>query len=214
MIGSGIAANDYLNDHQTMPPRPIVLSVQEQGAAAFDLRVAAATVAQTQTALDQLRRQMDAIEKPRDGLRRLDAGQLEQLATLSEEVAELASRVTLLFDGIPLQGLAVTEREIADAACAALADGIADERRALTAARLLSAAEGFPALAAALLDTDAPAYWTARVVDVLAAFRGVDGLRARQVAALAGVPETARFCELQPERVVELAHVLRQLAAR
>jgi hypothetical protein len=214
MIGYGIAPNDRFNDDQVMPSRPFVLSVQEQGSAAFDLHVAAVTVTQAQAALDELRRRLDAFGAAPDGLRRLDARQLEQLAGLGEEVAELASRIALIFDGIPLEGMAVTEREIAGAARAALADGIADERRALTAARLLTAAEGFPALAAALLDSDAPGYWTARVVDVLAAFRGVDGVRARQVAALAGVPETARFCELRPERVVELAHVVRQLAAR
>jgi hypothetical protein len=214
MIAGGIAAAAHLNDDQTMPAESLLFTTQDRGEIAFELCDAASLAARAEAALADLRERLDAFAQSSEPLRRLDPGQVEQLAAAAEEAAELASRAALVLDGVPPEGFAATVGEVADAAQAAFAEGIADERRAMTAAGLLSAADGFRALATALLASDAPTYWSTRVVDVLAAFRGVDPLRARQVAALAGVPETARFRELRPERVVELAHVLRQLAAR
>lgn len=188
--------------------------MQEAGDVAFALCEAAGIATRTHALLGVLWSRLDAFAVDPSDTRHIAAHELEQLAAMGEEVAELSSQIALILDGLPLAPLVADGRELAGAARAALADGIADHRRALTAAGLLTAAQGFPALAEALIDTDAHAYWTARVVDMLAAFRDVDDLRARQAAALAGVAETACFRELEPERVLELAHTLRQLGAR
>ena len=189
-------------------------AVQDKGSAAFALCEAAALAARTQALLDQLHDRLGAFAEDPRPTRWLTAYEREQLGVLGEEVAELTSQIALIVEGLPLEPLAVSEHEIAAAARIALANGIVDERRALTAAGLLTAEEGFPALADALLCADAHEFWTARVVDVLAAFRGVDEDRARQVAADAGVAVTASFCELPPERVLVLAQVALQHVAR
>lgn len=188
--------------------------VPDSGDAAFALCEASALATRTQALLAVLWSRLGAFADDPADLRRLAPHELEQLTALSEDVAELAGQIALILDGLPLVPVVAGEREIADAARATLADGVVDQRRAYTAAGLLTASDGYPALAQSLVDCDAHAFWSARVVDLLAAFRDVDTVRARQVAALAGVPETARFDELGPERVLELAHVLRQLAAR
>jgi hypothetical protein len=197
-----------------MMTSPSVSSVQDRGEVAFALYEAAALTTRTRARLAVLSSRLGAFADDPSPLRQLACGELEQLALLSEEVAELASQVSLIIDDLPRDALAAADWEVADAARTALADGIVDYRRACAAASLLDAAQGFPALAESLTDSDAHTYWTARVVDVLAAFQGVDETRARQAAALAGVPETARFDALPPERVLELAHTLYQLAAR
>jgi hypothetical protein len=187
--------------------------VQNRGAAAFALCEAAALAARTQALLEALSGRLGAFADDPGATSSLAAAELGQLGALSEEVAELASQVALIVDDLPVDALDAAPWEIADAARTALAEGIADDQRVLAAAALLKAEQGFPALAESLTDSDAHAHWTARVVDVLAAFRDVDETRARQAAALAGVPGTARFSELPPERVLELAHTLYQLAA-
>lgn len=189
-------------------------AVQDQGSAAFAVCEAAALAARAQALLTVLRDRLDAFAHDAGPTRRLGVGELEQLADDSEEVAELAAQIALVIEGLPLDPLAAGEQEIATAARTALAEGIVDDRRALTAAGLLTADEGLPALADALVDSDAHAYWSTRVVDVFAAFRDVDQHRARQLAALAGVSEGARFCELRPERVLALAQVARRHVAR
>ncbi|MCW2952805.1 MAG: hypothetical protein JWQ48_1975 [Conexibacter sp.] len=189
-------------------------TVHENGATGLALYEAAALATRTQALLTVLSSQLGAFADDRSATRQLEACELVQLGSMGDQIAELASRVALVLDRLPLAPLDVSEPEIANAAREALAEGIADQRRALMAARLLTPEQGFHALADALAGSDAHTAWPARVVDVLAAFRDVDTTRARQVAALAGVPETARFCELEPRRVVELAHTLRQLATR
>lgn len=186
----------------------------QDGTAAFAVCEAAALATRTHALLTVLRGRLDAFAGAADGARRLDVEDLERLRAIGEEVAELASQVALVIDGLPLGALDAGDGEIAAAARAALAEGIVDHRRALTAARLLNADEGLPALAEALVGSDAHAYWDARVVDVLAAFRDVDQHRARRLARSAGVPEAARFSELRPERVLVLAQVARQHVAR
>jgi hypothetical protein len=197
-----------------MMTSPSASTVQDRGEVAFALCEAAALTTRTQALLTVLWSRLGAFADDPGPVRRLGCSELEQLATLSEEVAELASRVALIIDDLPRDAVAVEGWEVTDAARTALADGIVDHRRARAAAALLDVEQGFPALAESLTDSDAHTYWTARVVDVLAAFRGVDETRARQAAALAGVPDTARFDRLPPERVLELAHTLYQLAAR
>ena len=189
-------------------------AVQERGEVGLALCEAAALARRTEAMLAVLSSRLGAFADDAGDPRRLGVHELEQLDAIGGEVAELASQIALILDGLPLEPVAASERELAGAARAALADGILDHRRAVTAAGLLTAAQGFPALAEALADCDAHAYWRARVVDVLGAFRDVDSCRARQTAALAGVDVTARFCELGPERVVELAQTLRRLATR
>jgi hypothetical protein len=186
--------------------------VQNRGDAAFALCEAAALTTRMQALVTAVSVRLGAFAHDRGAARSLAVAELEQLGALSEEVAELASQVALIIDDLPLDAVRAEEWEIADAARTALADGIVDDWRVRVAASLLTAERGFPALAESLTDSDAHAYWTARVVDVLAAFRDVDETRARQVAAIAGVHGTARFCELPPERVLELAHTLYQLA--
>ncbi|HMJ02289.1 MAG TPA: hypothetical protein VK506_05070 [Conexibacter sp.] len=188
-------------------------AVHEQGSRAFALCDAAALAARAQGLLAGLRSHLDAFAHDGGPTRQLDAAELERLRAESEEIAELAAQVALAIDGLPLDAFTVDEREVAIAARVALAEGIVDDRRACTAASLLMADEGLPALADALVCSDAHVYWDARVVDVLAAFRDVDQHRARHVAALAGVPETARFSELRPARVLELAQVARRHVA-
>lgn len=188
--------------------------VQASGDVAFAICEASALATRTQASLAVLWSRLGAFADDPSDLRQLAPRELEQLTALSEDVAELASQIALILGGLPHAPLVAAEPEIADAARATLADGVADQRRAFTAAGLLTASEGFPALAQSLADTDAHAFWSACVVDLLAAFRDVDVVRARQVAALAGVPETARFDELRPARVLELAHLLRRLATR
>jgi len=189
-------------------------TMQDRGDTAFALCEAAALTTRAQELLTVLWSRLEAFAGDSGPVRRIACDDVEQLATLGEEVAELAAQVACLLDELPREAAAVKAWEIADAARTALSDGIFDQRRARTAAALLDAGQGFPALAESLTDSDAHTHWTARVVDVLAAFQGVDETRARQVAAIAGVPETARFDELPPERALELAHTLHQLAAR
>lgn len=188
--------------------------VPERGEAGFAVCEAAALAERTEELLAVLRRRLEAFSADAGPTLRLGVGELERLGGMSAAVAELASQIELILDGLPRAPLATTAPEIADAACAALADGVADQRRALTAAALLPAAQGFPALAHALADCDAHVHWTARVVDVLAAFSDVDATRARQVVALAGIAAATRFRDLPPERVGELARTLLRLATR
>lgn len=189
-------------------------TLQQRGSAGFAIRETEALATRIQALLTELRSTIgDRLADPGD-VHRYGADELDQLSALSDEVVELASQMAHRLAGLPLEPLTVSEREIAEAARTALADGIADDRRARATASLLTADQGFPALAEALIESDAHAHWDARVVDVIAAFSGVDETRARQVAALAGVPETAPFGELRPERVLELAYTLRQLAGR
>jgi hypothetical protein len=189
-------------------------TMQDRGDAAFALCEAAALTTRAQALLTVLLSRLGTFADEPGQARQLACADIDRLGTLSEEVAELVTQVACLLDDLPREPVAVEEWEIADAARTALSDGIVDERRARTAVALLDAGQGFPALAESLTDSDAHTYWTARVVDVLAAFRGVDETRARQVAAIAGVPETARFDTLPPERALELAHTLHQLAVR
>lgn len=197
-----------------MMTSPSAPTVQDRGDVAFALCDAAVLTTRTHALLTVLWSRLGAFADDPGPVRRLACGEVGQLAALSEEVAELASQVALIIDDLPPDAVVAEGWEIADAARTALADGIVDQRRARAAAAMLSAEHGFPALAESLIDSDAHTYWSARVVDVLVAFRDVDETRARQAAALAGVPETARFDELPPERVLELAHTLYQLAAR
>lgn len=189
-------------------------AAQERGSAGLALCEAAAVAGRTQALLDQLRERLDAFAHDPRPTRWVTAPERELIGALGAEISELTSRIALIVESLPLEPLAVERRDIAAAACAALAEGIVDDRRALTAASLLDAEEGFTALADALVCADAHAFWTARVVDVLAAFRDVDEDRARAVAAEAGVAASTRFCELPPERVLVLAQVARQHAAR
>jgi hypothetical protein len=214
MIGSGIADRRSFNDDNGTMTSPSASMVQDRGDVAFALCEAAALTTRTQALLTVLWSKLGAFADDPRPVRRLERSELEQLAALGEEVAELASQVALIIDDLPRDSVVVERWEIAESARTALADGIVDQRRARAAASLLTIEQGFPALAESLTDSDAHTYWTARVVDVLAAFQGVDETRARQAAALAGVPDTARFHELPPERVLELAHTLYQLAAR
>lgn len=214
MVGGGIAPCAQLHDDYSTMMRHSASAAQDQGSAALAVCEAAALATRTRTLLAELSAQLDAFANDTSPTRRLDAPELEQLTALGDETAEVAAQVALILDSLPHEPLVAGEQEITDAARAALADGIVDHRRALWTASLLPADVGFAALAQALVDSDAHVYWTARVVDVLAAFRDVDEQRARQVAALAGVPPTARFSELRPERVLELAQVARQLGAR
>ncbi len=211
MIINGIAATPRLHNDGDRMIGQSALTLQEQGEAGFAICDAAALATRTQATLAVLWSRLGAFaEDPRE-TRPLSVRELGELAALGEDVADLTSQIALILDGLPLVPLAVGGGEIADAARAALADGIVDCRRACTAASLLSADQGFPALAEALIDCDAHAYWDARVVDVIATFRDVDETRARQVAVLVGVPEAARFCDLRPDCVIELAHALRRL---
>jgi hypothetical protein len=190
-------------------------TLQQHGSAGFAIREARALAAQMRALLADVQERIDrAVAGEPADVRRMGVDELDELAASSDEVAELASQLALLLNGLPLEQLTVNEREVAEVARATLADGIADHRRVSVAASLLTADQGFSALAEALIETDAHAYWEVRVVDVVAAFRDVDDTRARRVVALAGVPETARFDELRPDRVLELAQTLRQLAAR
>jgi hypothetical protein len=189
-------------------------AVQESGEVGLALCEAAALSRRTEAMLALLSSRLGAFADDPADVRRLAAHELEQLGTIGGEVAELASQIALILDGLPPEPVAASARELARAARAELADGILDHRRAVTAAGLLTAAQGFPALADALADCDAHAYWNVRVVDVLGAFDDVGSGRARRTAALAGIDATARFCELTPERVVELAGTLRRLASR
>lgn len=188
--------------------------VQDRGAAGLALCEAAALATRTQALVDVLESRLESFADDVGPLREIGAQEVESLHALSDEVAELAAQIALAIADLPLAPLAVDEHELATAARAALADGIADDRRALTAAALLTAEQGLPALADALVGADGHAHWTARVVDVLAAFRDVDEHRARHLAALAGVPAEARVCDLPPDAVLLLAHVARRHAAR
>jgi hypothetical protein len=214
MIGDGIAVTAAIYDNWKTMSTPCPPSVQESGEVGLALCEAAALARRSEAMLALLSSRLGAFADDPADPRRVAAHELEQLNAIGGEVAELASQIALILEGLPLEPVAATERALAQAARAALADGILDHRRAVTAAGLLSAAQGFPALAEALADCDAHAYWSARVVDVLGAFRDVDSGRARQTAALAGIDATARFCELAPERVVELTQTLRRLASR
>jgi hypothetical protein len=214
MIVDGIAARGQLQDDRATMMNEFAPRAHDNGSGAFALCEAAALATRTQALLDELRQRLGAFVEDTRPLHWLTADEREQLGELGEEVAELTSQIAHVVEGLPLEPLAVSEQEIAGAARAALAHGIVDERRALTAASFLTADEGLPALADALVCSDAHAFWTARVVDVLAAFRDVDEQRARAVAANAGVAETARFCELAPERVLVLAQVALQHVAR
>lgn len=214
MIGVGIPPSAPLHEYRCAMMSRSASPVQANGEVAFAICEAAALATHTQASLAVLWSRLGAFADDPSDLRRLAPHELEQLTALSEDVAELAGQIALILDGLPHAPLTAAEREISDAARATLAGGVADQRRAFTAAGMLDMREGFPALAQSLVDTDAHAFWTVRVVELLAAFRDVDDIRARQAAALAGVPETARFDELRPERVLELAHLLRQLAAR
>jgi hypothetical protein len=214
MIGRGIAVRRSFNEDVSMMAGLSASMAQDRGDVAFALCEAAALTTRAQALLAVLRSRLGTFADDPGPVRRVACGELEQLGTLSEEIAELASQVACLLGDLPREAIEVEAWEVADAARSALSDGIVDEGRVRAVAGLLAAEQGFPALAESLTDSDAHTYWTARVVDVLAAFRGVDETRARQAAAIAGVPETARFDELPPERVLELAHMLQQLAAR
>ena len=214
MVVVGIAVPWQLEDDRATMMSESASPVQDRGSAAFALCEAAALAARSPALLDELRARLDAFAEDTGPTRSLTAYEREQLGELGEELAEVASQIALIVEGLPLEALAVSEEEVASAARTALANGIVDERRALTAAGFLTAEEGFPALADALLCADAHAFWTARVVDVLAAFRDVDEHRARRVVADAGLAASARFCELPPERVLVLAQVALQHVAR
>jgi hypothetical protein len=214
MVRDGIARRRAFNDDRNLAMERCASEIRTRGAVAYELYDAAALAARAHATLEALCRGLGSFAETDEPLHRLESDELEQLACMSEEVAELSGQLALAFDRIPLDPLHASHHELAEAACDALADGIADHRRALMAARLQTATLGFPALAEALIDSDAHCYWPIPVVEVLAAFRDVDPVRARQVAALAGVSAEARFCELAPERVLELAHTLHHFAAR
>jgi hypothetical protein len=214
MIARGIALAAVIHDDCSTMMSRSTSTEQETGDVAFAICEASAIATRTHALLGVLWSRLDTFAVDPGSTRTLAVYELEQLAAMGDEVAELSSQIALILDSIPLDPLVVGEQELIGAARAALAGGIADHCRALAAVGLLTADQGFPALAEALIDTDAHAYWNARVVDMLAAFRDVDDLRARQTAALAGVADTACFCELEPQRVLELAHILRRLGAR
>lgn len=215
MIAGGIAVERRLHDDCSTMMSQSGATLQQRGSVGFAICEADALAERTRALLGELRDGLaGAFATDAGDVHRVDADELERLGALGDEVAELASQMAFILARLPREPLAVNRREIADAARTALADGIADHRRACAIASLLTVEQGFPALAEALIDSDAHGCWDARVVEVLAAFRDVDETRARQVAALGGVPETARFDELRPERVLELAHTLRQLAGR
>jgi hypothetical protein len=187
---------------------------QDKGGAGLALCEAAALATRTQALLDLLESRLGSFADDVGPVRRIGAPELDDLRAASDEIAELTAQIALALDDLPAGALAVDEQEIATAARAALADGIADDRRALTAAGLLTADQGLPALAHALVWADGHAHWTARVVDVLAAFRDVDEPCARELAARADVPAEARFCDLRSDCILLLAQTLRRHAAR
>jgi hypothetical protein len=215
MIGGGIARRGLLHDDCRAMTNHLGATLQEHGSAGFAICEARALATRMRALLDDLDTRIDGAfaDGPADACR-LGADELAELAAAADDLAEVATQTALALDGLPLAPLTVDEQEIAEAARTVLADGVADLRRACSTASLLTADRGFPALAEALIESDAHASWEARVVEVIAAFRDVDDVRARQVVALAGVSQEARFDELRPERVLELANTLRQLAGR
>jgi hypothetical protein len=184
------------------------------GDVALELCEAAALARHAEALLAELSATLGAFAAPHDATRRMSAEQLERLGLAGEDLAELVARIALILDRAPGTTLVAGRAELTDAAAAALAEGIADQRRALATAGLLTSDRGLPALAEALSESDVCAFWTMRVVDLLNALRDVDEAGARQLAVAAGASPDARWCDLAPVRVAELAHSLRQLADR
>ncbi len=183
--------------------------LREQGNDAFTLCEAAALARRAEALLAALRTRLDAFADDSSPVRRLDAPGLERLRAGSDELAELTAQIALAVDALPPDALEADAGEIAAAARAALADGIVDVRRACAAASLLTAAEGLPARAYAIVCCAAHTYWDIPVADVLAAFRDLDHGRARTLVEQAGLTATVRFSALEPERALGLADALR-----
>lgn len=123
-----------------------------------------------------------------DGSITLSAPTTGELERCAEAIADLASQLRLLTNDLPAETVEIAARDVAREAMADLEAGIFDEQRALLAARVLSAEEGWPALVEALLASDAHWGWdTTSITDVLSAFRHVDLVEVARVVEEAGV---------------------------
>jgi hypothetical protein len=139
----------------------------------------------------------------------LDATVTGELASLGEAIADLAGQVRVLTNDLPEDTIEIAAGDVAHEAADDLAAGIFDEQRAVLAARVLHAADGWPALADALRSTDGHWSWdTTSVAALLGSFRyACEGDVARVVAAAAVDPDTP-FALCTREQIVQLASAL------
>jgi hypothetical protein len=151
---------------------------------------------------------------PEDASVELAVADVAALQGLLAELADVADELRVLGDCLPDEGVELRYADLRDGAVADLARGMAEPRRALLAARALTLADGWPALAEALRGGDAHADWhETTVAALLRRFRGADAGLVRAVLADAGLNDETTFAACPPERLASLAAALDAHAA-
>lgn len=136
------------------------------------------------------------------------------LEAYGDAIADLATQLRLLTADLPTGTVEIAPGDAAREAAADLASGIFDEARAVLAARVLSVADGWPALADALRSADAHWGWeVTSIAALIGAFRGARDVDVAHVVVDAGVAPDALFALCTPEQIERLAAALEQHGA-
>jgi hypothetical protein len=150
---------------------------------------------------------LDALER----IERLGdaAGLPADLERLSDAIADLVGQLQVLARGLPDERVEVGLDDVQAGAAIDLAAGIYDEARALLAARVLDAGDGWPALAEALRSTDAHWDWeTVTVERLLGSFRDVGAGEVAAALAAAGIDAPLPFASCTTGQALGLASAL------
>lgn len=151
-------------------------------------------------------------EMPEEASATMAGAEVEELAIVAAEAAEIAEQVRQLTQGLPDEDVEIAYEDVREAAAADLAQGMLDPERAVVAARLLDVRTGWPALAEGLRTLDIRESWTGWAPrGMLAAFRDAGSELVGRALELAGIPPETVYADCTPEQLVRLAHVLDEL---
>jgi hypothetical protein len=155
------------------------------------------------------------VRMPADTITQIPHDRVAAIATIADDVAQLAMRAQSLGEVLHGRPLEVAYLDVAADAAADLADGVADPQRAMLAAQLLNFPEGWRALADCLRTVEVHETWHGVTVGtMLSAFRGVSPQLARQAAATANLAPGTEFTACSPDDIARLATALESIAAQ
>ena len=144
----------------------------------------------------------------------LDGDRLVGLQATLAVLADLADQLRVLGECLPAESVEIHYDDLRRGAADDLAAGIAEPSRAQLAARALPFADGWRALAEALVSADAHADWHELTPgQLLRRFRGANRQLVRSALDDAGLDEDTPFADCDPERLDALAAVLTEYAA-